>query len=217
MRTHPAKAFVAAFTLTDLLIVAAAVILVPVALLPMMGRTRNCHTPRIVCVSNLKQVGLAFRIWSSDHEEKFPWQVSTNQGGSKEFIGTTEAFQHFLVASNEFNSPKILRCRSDSQRTGAQDFDHGLANSNLSYFLSLDAVEGRPQAILSGDRNITGGALTNGVMLLTAHRRAGWTREMHENAGNISFADGSVQQMSTDDLRSFVKQKAELPARLVIP
>ena len=134
-----------------------------------------------------------------------------------EFIGTSATFQHFLAVSNEMNSPKILWCRSDSPRTSAQRFDSSLANSNLSYFVSLDAVEGQSHALLFGDRNITGGALTNGVMLLTTNSPAGWTKQIHSNAGNISFADGSVQQMSADGLRVFVKEKAELPARLVIP
>src|SRR5437870_3083139 len=50
-------------------------------------------SPRIACVFNLKQVGLALRMWSSDHGEKFPMAVSTNEGGSLEFIGSGNVFQ----------------------------------------------------------------------------------------------------------------------------
>ncbi len=207
----------AGFTLIDFLIVVVTVVLLVFAGLPFLTRPTGRPNQRLRCVGNLKQVNLSFLMWSNDHEEKFPWQVSTNQGGSMEFIGTSETFQHFLAVSNEMTSPKPLWCRSDSQRTSAQRFDSGLANSNLSYFVSLDAVERQPHSILSGDRNLTGGVLTNGVMLLTTNSRAGWTEAMHKNAGNISFADGSVQQMSADGLKAFVKEKAELPARLVIP
>lgn len=33
---------------------------------------------RINCVNNLKQIGLAFRIWSGDNDDKYPFDVSTN-------------------------------------------------------------------------------------------------------------------------------------------
>jgi hypothetical protein len=34
------------------------------------------------CVRNLKECSLALLIWAGDNDEKFPFQVSTNQGGS---------------------------------------------------------------------------------------------------------------------------------------
>ena len=45
---------------------------------------------RIMCVSQLKQVGLAFRLWSNDNNDKFPMQVEAKRGGSKEAIQAGE-------------------------------------------------------------------------------------------------------------------------------
>ena len=67
-------------------------------------------TPRrrysgINCINNLKQVGLGLRMWAGDNDDKFPMQVSTNQGGTKEWVGSTNVFWHVLVLSNEMGSP----------------------------------------------------------------------------------------------------------------
>jgi hypothetical protein len=35
-------------------------------------------------VTNLKQVGLAFRVWAVDHDDQYPFNLSTNAGGSRE-------------------------------------------------------------------------------------------------------------------------------------
>src|SRR5712664_326411 len=90
-----------AFTVWDLLIVLVTVALVPF-FLPILVPIR-CRVPaaRIHCVSNLKQVGLGFRIWSNDHAEKFPMATSTNNGGSLEFVANGEVYRHFLAISNE--------------------------------------------------------------------------------------------------------------------
>src|SRR5258708_21413122 len=91
------------FTVLDLIIVLLTLLLA-VFLLPrvMFNRSRvSCGRTR--CVSNLQQVGLAFRLWSSDHGEKFPMAVSNREGGTSEFLKSNEVIQHFLVISNEVN------------------------------------------------------------------------------------------------------------------
>src|ERR1700690_2770460 len=59
------------------------------------------------CVNNLKQIGLSFRTWALDNDGKFPFNVSTNAGGTMEFCATgadgfdSNAAVHFQVMSNE--------------------------------------------------------------------------------------------------------------------
>jgi hypothetical protein len=50
---------------------------------------------RLRCVDNLKNVGLAFRIWANDNNDKFPMQVEAKSGGSQEAIATGETFSPF--------------------------------------------------------------------------------------------------------------------------
>jgi len=195
------------------------IVLVTVALvfflLPMFAKPKP--PARIRCMSNLKQIGLAFRMWSNDHEERFPMTFSTNKAGSMEFVSSGEVFRHFQVLSNELNSPKVFACLADSARQQIKNFD-GLKNRNLSYFVGLDASETRPQSILSGDRNVTtNGRLMSGILVLSSNTLVSWTKDIHKHAGNIGLGDGSAQQVNDDNLRKQVNSNINLPLRLAIP
>ena len=62
---HPA---LRAFTLIELLVVIA---ILAGLLLPALAKAKS-GAQRIKCVSNLKQTGLALRIWANDNDGKFP-------------------------------------------------------------------------------------------------------------------------------------------------
>ena len=141
MRMTTAQAHRRALTLTEVLVVIATAVILFAVVLPWLATSHPRRSSRINCTSHLKGIGLAFRMWSNDHNDEFPMRVSTNEGGSREFSSTTEVFRHFQALSNELNSPKLLVCPLDSERRCAQDFKTGLANRNLSYFLCLDADE----------------------------------------------------------------------------
>ena len=60
-------------------------IAVPAAmLLPALARAKT-RAQSIACVNNLKQIGLACRMWAADNGDQFPFNVSTNKGGTLEF------------------------------------------------------------------------------------------------------------------------------------
>ena len=46
------------------------------------------RSSRLGCDNNLKQIGLAFRTWAIDNDGRFPFNVSTNTGGTMEFCAT---------------------------------------------------------------------------------------------------------------------------------
>ena len=188
------------FTGWDLLVVIVTLGLLIVVLMvpgPRPGGAAKAST--INCVSNLKQIGLAFRMWANDHGEKFPMALSSfeTNGGTLEFNLTGEVWRHFQIISNELNNPKVLACSLDKKRARIADWHLLTNNAYLSYFAGLDANETNPQSILSGDRNLTGTAkLTNGVLPMTAADQVEWTKDIHNQRGNIALGDGSAHQMT---------------------
>jgi len=203
------------FTIWDLLIILVTLAVVVGLFLP--ASARSGKSPRISCVSRLKQIGLAFRMWSNDNGEKFPMAVPSAKGGSQESIASGAVFQHYLAVSNELNSPKVLACPSDKQRKPTTSFSD-FSNRNLSYFIGLDAVETNPQLILSGDRNIsTNSRILSGILTLDTNNPVTWTKDMHNRSGNVGLADGSAQQVTDATFQRQVVSTTNLSQRLAIP
>lgn len=169
-----------AFTLIELLVVIAIIAILAAMLLPALAAAKR-KAQKINCVNNLKQVGIAFRIWEGDNGDKYPMALSSAQGGASEFIGNASnagtpannISVPYVIScmSNELSTPKIVYCPSDTARTVGSSFNSnpttsspggpapGVAgfpftNGVLSYFICGDAADAYPQMILSGDRNI---------------------------------------------------------------
>ena len=107
------------------------------ALAPALKET-NARAQEISCFNNMKQIGLAFVVWASDHDDQFPFNVKTNAGGTLEFCARDErgfeenAAPHFLVITNELFRPKILVCPADPTRQPATNWASVTA-SNVTY------------------------------------------------------------------------------------
>ena len=128
----------AAFSLLELIILVGLMAVIAMILLPALAqRGRHGRSPRIKCVNNLKNVGLAFRIFATDNGDRFPMQVSTNAGGSSEYAALPLAvFRHFQAMSNELSTPKIVVCPSD-QRVEATTFAEKVAAGDAAWFLFI--------------------------------------------------------------------------------
>lgn len=206
-----------AFTLKDLLVVLLVVGLLASLLLPWLVRART-RARSICCDCNLKQIGLGFKQWALDHTNSYPMTLSTNFGGTKELIPSGGAIRHFEVMSNELNTPFILACPSDTARKAAHSFDSTLGNSNLSYFVGVDADDTNPQMFLAGGRNITNRlGLQSGLVVWTTNELVGWTHQLHNRQGNVALADGSVQGFSNSRLREALRNTGVATNRLLMP
>src|ERR1035437_178241 len=165
-----------ALTLVEVVVVIAVLAVLAVFfVLPRLAGSQR--SPRIECVNNLKQIGLAFRIWAGDNGDKYPMKISVTNGGTLGLADGRNAWINFFVMSNQLSTPKILRCPTDKNLIAATNFGVSFNNKNVSYFVGLDATETDPQNILSGDDNfeIGGVPVKSGLLQLSTNTLITWS------------------------------------------
>ena len=213
-----------AMTLFEVGLVVAVVMILAALLLPTLSISRR-RVSRISCINNLKQIGLAYRIWEGDNGDIYPMGISVTNGGTRELVQTGNVVVTFQVMSNELSTPKILICTGDGYNPGdtnatfATNFGT-LSNSNISYFVGVDVTNDvNPQLILSGDCNfeIGGKPVKSGLLSIWTNDPVTWSPVRHGTSGNLGFADGSVQSVSTTSLRSYFERTGFATNRLAIP
>lgn len=195
-----------AFTLVELLVVIAIIGLLAALLLPALTDSKLA-AKRVLCENNLRQMGLAFQLFAHDHNSRFPMQVSTADGGALEFVQNGYlvngqfffSYHIFQTISNELVAPDLLICPADT-RLPAAKFSQ-LQNTNISYFVDVNADYFKPMSILAGDRNVASNSFSHPSIL---HDGGGvhlyWTRELHGFKGNVLFADGHVERWNDREL-----------------
>lgn len=222
MKAVRCKGGAGAFTLLELLSVTAVIIVLAALLLPALERVR-AQAKRAQCVSRLRQVGVGFQNFAHDHNGLFPMALPASAGGTLEFAASGRrlsgnfyfSYHHLQALSAELVTPQLLVCPADT-RLPAPSFG-GLQNSNLSYFVGINASYAHPDSILAGDRNVTNDwAGAPSLVRLGGNYSLRWTHELHRFKGNLLFSDGRVEEKNTPALRVVVGQ-APLVAELALP
>jgi type II secretory pathway pseudopilin PulG len=216
-QTTSALTMMEVFVVIVVLLVLAALLLYTRSYRPDMDLRRESQ--QINCINNLKQIGLAYRVWEGNHGDKYPMQTSVTNGGTMELENGRNAWINYSVMSNELSTPKILFCPADTDKMAATNFTTDCNNSKISYFVGLDAEDTNPFMFLSGDDNfaIGGAPVKSELLQLSPNTPISWTASRHHFSGEIVFTDGSVQPSSNSDLTNCLQKTGVATNRLAIP
>jgi hypothetical protein len=134
------------FTRAELLSSVAALFLGTAVVLPLLANNGS-HSEQVSCLNNLRQIGIAFQGWGTDHEDRRPWYVPLNEGGTHSHPLRNSIFIQFTPLSNYLAAPCLMdpseqsatKRRADNwsgQPGGLQN--PGFANNSISYMIGPD-------------------------------------------------------------------------------
>lgn len=221
------------FSILELVIVVAIIFIAFVILVAVVLPGQKRKAIGRSCFNNLRVIGIAYRIWSGDHQDRFPQQTPIAEGGWQELLRETNngnfCATNYSILQNELGqSPTMVTCPADrDQRSPAQNFN-GISNANISYFVATGPTTNAPNAILAGDRNLAPGlkpsndygyskpdGAGNDVILTTNSEVSPvcWSLKMHSDgdaagAGNVLLSDASVKQTTSAQFRSDIQSHA---------
>ena len=230
------------FTRIELLVVIVIfALLITGSITNLFGYSRKKHVS--YCKYNFIQTYRALTAFKDDSQNRFPWHVPEQDGGSIEYIANSKklyTYKHWLSLAKYLEHPKILRCPEDRNRPrtnswlenkplggAGKDVVPFSGNSAFSYFIATEAKPDVPEYIISGDRNMffgkysndrdKMGSIENLGKIFTSQKQPLWSQSLHSSKGILLKGDGNIFFISSQELGNELKNSENEKNRFHFP
>jgi prepilin-type N-terminal cleavage/methylation domain-containing protein/prepilin-type processing-associated H-X9-DG protein len=207
------------FTLIELLVVIAIIAILAAILFPVFAKARE-KARQASCLSNLKQIGLAFMQYAQDYDERLPTDWVTLPPGT----AWTDRYTWRAMIYPYINNTQVFTCPSDSAvyagalagkcQNGEGNIPGSYGDNTFHYaggapdppgttYCRLGQIALPAQLILAGDSS--GGGHQISFMANTLGTVRGDAGSMRHNEGcNYCFADGHAKWLKPSSVEDTV-------------
>jgi prepilin-type N-terminal cleavage/methylation domain-containing protein/prepilin-type processing-associated H-X9-DG protein len=213
------------FTLIELLVVIAIIAILAAILFPVFAKARE-KARQSSCLSNLKQIGIAFQSYIQDYDERTPmriegtWgatatyqlQTDTSAPGSKYIVsdgGVSGYYMSWMDMINPYvKNTQIFRCPS-GQQVSATAPSYGYNNNIVT--MALGMITKPAECMVSMDYGTYYGTYANCPEYSTWAAGNNLFVKPHNEGPNVMFLDGHAKWLQATDAGIFTRSGGSAP------